>query len=273
MPRADEMRKKLIELGMSEEYVAKLTGKSLKEVCESKMMEDFSSILEDSSNDHEDSPLEDLQTLEDSIGVKYGSKDWTPWVLSQLEEDEMYNGNPKASGLRRVLESIADISSCGVKSFNVSPDGKVTVHYEIAAFFKLNTPVGFIGANNQIFEIADTFPQLYSGLADCDYVPTDTFGRHAAATAETKAYARALRNALCLSVCTSDEMMSTQQEKPSRPTSVTPVQVRMARMKLQQNSVEEEKAIKEYGLDKRLEDFTYDEMAEFVKFINKYQER
>jgi len=146
-------------------------------------------------------------TLEQAIGVKYGSPEWHEYVISQFTPDELVDGCPKCNGMRRVAgQVLGDITNSGATSYQVvNGDGGrcVVVNYSVTIDWKLDVPVGYTSFGS----IGGGGFRTFGGLADCTEDNT-IFGKHPAATAESKAEARALRKALCINVVTAEEKLT-----------------------------------------------------------------
>lgn len=124
----------------------------------------------------------------------YGSKDWDAYVMSQFTEDELIDGNPKCSGLRRVSRLLlGDILSSGPILVEAAKDvdgpGRATVVYQVT------------------FLWSDGSQRIFSDVADVWHGNTDDlFAAYPAATASTRAEARALRKALAISAVSAEEI-------------------------------------------------------------------
>jgi hypothetical protein len=111
------------------------------------------------------------------------------------------------SGLRRVAQLLlGDIVHSGAETVSVVPqeDGRaVTVNYKVVFAWKLD-----FGVNAVDLTRIDLERRTFMGMADCIENRDCMFARHPAATAETKAMARAFKTALCLNIVTADEKLS-----------------------------------------------------------------
>lgn len=113
---------------------------------------------------------------------------WNDWVIGQLREDEKDpEGNPNVDGLRRLVEFLlGDVVSSvptNVEGASNNNTNRATVaHVVTIAWMNKRDDLRSFGA------VAD----VYSGNTD------DEYARFAAATADTRAEARALRKALRL---------------------------------------------------------------------------
>lgn len=118
---------------------------------------------------------------------------WNDYVLTHFVSEELIDGHPNVSGLRRVARKLLGkiISSNVQQVFPVNGDGpgRATVVYEIR----------FIDSDGAIIS--------YSDVADVWDGNTDAlFMSYAVATAATRAEGRALRKALHLRVCAAEEL-------------------------------------------------------------------
>ena len=200
----DQLRTALLEAGLEPEVVASMRKGELKE----KLIELTSERLEFQleSLDEDD---DEVQTLQSTIGIKYASKEWNDYIIGMLDDSEQVDGYPKVNGLARVVNILGDVISSKPTQVIVTHGDmrSVTVAYEIQIEWKLDTPVGFgnLGYVPQI--------RTFGAVADCNEDLNNTFLKHAAAIAETKAYGRALRKALGLTIIAAEEMLSGSSEE------------------------------------------------------------
>lgn len=123
------------------------------------------------------------------------SLEWSPYVLSLLDESEMRDGRPLVHGLRRVSKILLGevLKSGPVQSFPAI-GGDVT---RAAVVYRV------------IFKLEDGSEVEYSDVADCSEDNADTLvALHPSATASTRAEARALRKALGLTCVSAEEITS-----------------------------------------------------------------
>lgn len=125
--------------------------------------------------------------------------EWTDFVMGHFIESELEKGNPKVGGLRRVSElligNIVGLYSDVVAGPNRENDHRAVV--TVRVIYALKDP------NNNLEEKHVTF----SGSADASYrnISPD-FAAYPVAMAETRAKARAYRNALGLDVVCAEEL-------------------------------------------------------------------
>lgn len=160
--------------------------------------------------EHEEKSVSQPNTLQEML-PKYGSKEWKDYVLGMLNPDEMSNGCPRMCGLRRVAQIVlGDIVFSGAQDVSVinQDDGRaVTVNYRFDIAWKLDFGM-------EISNFDSGMPvRTFMGIADCTENVDCLYARHPAATAETKAMARALKTALSINVLTADEQMSGHKGK------------------------------------------------------------
>lgn len=160
-------------------------------------------------------------TLEE-VYPKWGSPEWQKFVMGFFYPEELYDGYPKCFGLRRVArELLGDIIVSRISHMSVIPQvvidqsgsertsRAVTIAYELIINFKTELPVNvFFDINTVNLRNEKTF----TGVADCIEDTRSVFGRHPAASAETKAESRALKKALGLSILTAEEKISGYDE-------------------------------------------------------------
>lgn len=119
---------------------------------------------------------------------------WNEFVMGQFAKDELYNGNPKLNGLRRLTQKlVGKIVSSGPVTLNAAQDidhpGRASVIYrvEIIDFYGNNLFFSAVGGS-------------YLGNTN------DEYGVYPECMAENRAEARALRRALQLSNVSADEV-------------------------------------------------------------------
>jgi hypothetical protein len=124
-----------------------------------------------------------------------GTKEWTVYVLSLLEPEELENGRPVVDGLRRVAEElIGEI---------VDIDTALQAH-ENTKFSVSTAKVTFVKDDGQVVSFA--------GTADATVQNTPSpFNEHLPASSDTKAEGRALRRALRLNriICAEEKSPET----------------------------------------------------------------
>lgn len=146
-----------------------------------------------------------------------GDPGFQEYAMSLLEPHEVdHDGNPRYHGLRRLVEEL-----CG-------PIVGVRVN-TIEAPTKLNGFHATVEAELTVRWGGDEIMDLrvFGDVSDCYAGNTDAFyARHAAATAATKAKARACREALKFKGIASEEATSVPVEEAGLENLVTPAQVR-----------------------------------------------
>lgn len=125
------------------------------------------------------------------------SPKWTDYVMTHFIDSELENGNPKVGGLRRVTELL------------IGPIQMMTPHI-------VTTPTRDNGWRAVVEYTVEIQLSLEDGIArylsfggSADASPTNTDGIYAkypVAIAETRAKARALKNALGIEVVAADEL-------------------------------------------------------------------
>lgn len=199
----DELRTALLDMGESEAAVAAMKKSELQaRYNQLSNTMDFDFVAE---TNQQQKPAECLQDML----PKYGTPEWQTYVLSQFQEDELVDGCPKCNGMRRIAQLVLGdiIESKATQVFVTGGEQRaVTVCYEITFDWKLNRVVAFGNL------VSSGEYRVFGGLADCVEDST-IYGRHPAATAESKAEARALRKALALNVVTAEEKISGQDDE------------------------------------------------------------
>lgn len=199
--------------------------KSVKKQSKKAEANDSEEVVGGFSITYETEPANNAPTMEESIPStleevypKWGSPEWQKFVMGLFYPEELYDGYPKCFGLRRVAkELLGDIVASRVSHMSVIPQvvidqsgsertsRAVTIAYELIISWKVSLPI------NTYFDINEVDlrnEKIFTGVADCIEDTRSVFGRHPAASAETKAESRALKKALGLSILTAEEKIS-----------------------------------------------------------------
>jgi hypothetical protein len=125
----------------------------------------------------------------------YGSAEWSDYVMSHFERNELVEGNPICAGLRRVAELLlGDVIESGPEQVFPATDalgpGRATVLYKVA----------FNWMNSGEVRIWKDVADVWHGNTD------DLFCAHPVATASTRAEGRALRKALKVRCLAAEEL-------------------------------------------------------------------
>ena len=123
--------------------------------------------------------------------------EWSDYVLSHLTEDEKYDGHPKTDGVRRLVEKfigpITNVDTRVVQCPATDNHNRAVVNCSVT----LNP--GAMTANGDYW--------TYCGSADADLRNTDApFNQFPTAIAETRAFGRALRQALRIKTAVAEEL-------------------------------------------------------------------
>lgn len=129
-------------------------------------------------------PVDDVAIVEETVGPTWHDKNWTEYVISQLDENELRDGHPTVDGLRRITEVLVG-EILGVKSEVLQVP---TPENEHRATVKVSVTVANV---TSVYEI--------DGCADVWNRNTDAiYAKHPVATAESRAESRAYRRLLRL---------------------------------------------------------------------------
>lgn len=142
---------------------------------------------------------------------EYGTDDWDSYVMKQFKDEELRDGKPLCHGLRRITRKLlgATVFSGPTQVFPATEwdrPGRATVVYQVTLAWN-------DGTTRTFSDVAD----VWHGNTD------DPFCAHPAATASTRAEARALRKALAIKAVSAEEMTSKDVSsiiKSSMPDSV-----------------------------------------------------
>ena len=271
--KVDELRTALLDMGLSPDLVAASDKKTLQSLLTQELAKEEKFDLDPTSWES-DSKDENkvVSTLEEAIGVKYASPEWQQYIMGLFNPEELVDGCPKCNGLRRVANVVlGDILESSARTIAVLPsDGgrSVTIGYEILIDWKLNRPVGFFGKDS----FSHVEYRRFGGVADCSEDNT-VFGKHPAATAESKAESRALRKALALNVVTAEEKVTGADEelpKAGSKSNITGPLKEVIKAKAKAFNLDLNDSLKEFKKDATsLDELTMDQGRAFFDFIVK----
>lgn len=232
--KASQLRETLVRNGWTEEEAAGCTGKSnlvheiVKIAAEhgisaTDLVEGNVAPVEDVEKYIEDNDLvtefdlTDVEYEEDNLigddkpdgtAITYGHPLWSEHVIAQLSDEELINGNPTVSGLRRVAEILLGaVTFSGPIDVKVHyPEnpleiGRATVTYSITFAWAADNP--WLVEGPEMALPTRTFSAVagsYLGNTD------DMFSVYPEAIAETRAEGRALRKALGLKTVSHEEI-------------------------------------------------------------------
>ena len=199
--KVSEIREKLLGIGYTKEQVEAIKGKAnLVKTLEEEVYAylDFGS---DSSNGdfepNEDSQFVAIEATQDEeiIPPSISDPEWSDYVLSKFEYDEMVDGNPTVDGLRRITELLlGQVNSSSTEIVQVPTkenEGRATAIHTVSVIM----PNGDM--------------RTVSGSGDAWHKNTDMpYSKFPAAMAETRAEGRALRRLLQLKKVVAAEELS-----------------------------------------------------------------
>lgn len=188
---------------------------------------------------------------------------WTEFVLSQFDEDELYKGRPTTDGLRRIVRKLLGpiTRSVPVKVVPASAEneGRATVVWEIDILWAYDE------------DGLDPHTRTFGDVADVFHGNTKNgYDNFAAATAGTRAEGRALRKALQLKkVLAAEEVVDVSQETP---TVITSGQIAYMKLMCGRNKISLDKLVE--GLSKKekrkidsVNELTYSEAIRATRFL------
>lgn len=285
--------------------------KSVKKQSKKAETNDSEEVVGGFSITYETEPVNDAPTMEESppstleeVYPKWGSPEWQKFVMGFFHPEELYDGYPKCFGLRRVArELLGDIVVSRISHMSVIPQvvidqsgsertsRAVTIAYELVINFKTDLPVNvYFDMNNVNLRNEKTF----TGVADCIEDTRSVFGRHPAASAETKAESRALKKALGLSILTAEEKISgyddLEKSNTSQPEERTQVINKELKNFIEAKAKTFNKPLNEIVLDfaksnnrhdlvelynktKSISEFLREDGLALFAYVNKYQQR
>lgn len=166
-----------------------------------------------------------ISEITEKLPPAFNSLEWSDYVMSKFEDDELEDGRPIASGLIRVVQDlIGPIIDRKIISFtpaNSDNYHNATVHVRVKVLMN--------NESHPLYKIVDYIEQ--DGIAEVNLRNTPApFHLHPAASAFTKAEAQAIRKMLCLkNVVAADEVtpedlvLESEAFIPKQP--ITPEQI------------------------------------------------
>jgi hypothetical protein len=140
------------------------------------------------------------ESVEEEVEVVYSPSDpeWSEYVLDQMHDSELKQGNPTVDGLRRVTERVyGEIVSSTSDIFNYDTSRGVCTIKHTLSIQKYSTETIIV----------------VDGCVDVKFqnIP-HPFNQHLVSTADTRAEGKALRRALKLRVVTAEEVQQTSDD-------------------------------------------------------------
>ncbi len=213
----------------------------------------------------EDSPVANVEIKQEGEDIpEMSDVGWSDYVLRQLEDDEVYDGNPTTDGLRRIARKILGKVIYSAPDVVQAPNIMNDYHAVVKWVIKIQD------WEDDIIEFGDcsdfgryNAPVPKEGERAIDYA------RWASATAATKAEGRALRKALNLKRVIAAEEASSNTES-YLPSKITPGQINFIDMMCQRNNIN---VLKLIGLSKksnykRVEDMPYGAAIQMNKYLS-----
>ena len=148
---------------------------------------------------------EDGEHLQSESNPTIGSYEWSPYVIEQLKEDEMFDGNPTVDGLRRLVCLLLGTIIREASIIKQCP----TMDNEYRATVCCTIEVMTLGGYGPV--CVDGAADVYPGNTDKE------FAKFPVATAETRAAGRAFRKLLQLrKVVTAEEVCVSNDEDENK---------------------------------------------------------
>lgn len=214
----EELREKLVELGMTKDEALSLKGKSAV-----KDMIEKLEALKGANVDEVGKETEKVNSTSQEVEVKlpaapdYNSPEWEDYVLSLFTEKELAEGKyPKLNGLRRVagllLGEVIDSSPIDMVSQQpLDHNGRAAVTYRLVFLWKLG-----LSPASETFLGEDLPQRVFTAIGGSHAGNTDDIvAKYPEAIAETRAEVRAYRKALRLSVVGADEITRNDMKRSS----------------------------------------------------------
>lgn len=220
-----------------------------------------------------DDVFEDMEKTASEDCPRYGSAEWSDYVLSKLtaeEKDE--NGRPKCDGLRRVCHELFDVIESRPCGYEAVKDGGKITDVIVQWLFE------FVPRKTYVFTEGLTVPSVKIGaMASANELNVNKpFNKFLPAMADTRAESRAYKKGLLLNCVTSEEMQEPEVEEVG---AVTEGQLKMASIMMKNLNINKESFMKHHRKDISkskgpkllLENLTKAEMSKVNTILNRYQ--
>jgi hypothetical protein len=237
------------------------------------LLEEADDLFTGDEDDLVDAPLDHVAVTGIDSNLKLYPDDtpcptdpeWSDYVISRLTENEMFEGSPKVSGLRRVTELLmGDIMKSETLIMQCpSPDNerRATVVHRVT-----------VRDDEGDERVSEGAADVYSGNSD------RMFGNHPVALAETRAEGRALRRLLRLSssVVTAEEKIKPTEKFddffPVDTTKITDVQVTGFDIVGKRNDINLSKLLdKEFPKANNINELSNEEGIKLLNILSSYQ--
>jgi hypothetical protein len=222
----------------------------------------------------ENSVSDTVDYVDAELSPKFGSPEWSDYVMSQFTPEELDNGYPKVDGLRRVAQNLlGEIVFSGIQQVFPAADGssigRVTVVYAIEFAWSLGVELrhrditSFDYPLKRFSDVADA----WSGNAEYKYAV------HTASLAATKAEARVLRKALQIRTIAAEEMSTGNvSDVPSGDNeNISEKQYAVVQSKCDQLGIDMIKLAVSIGLENNPLKWTKGDGTKLISKINKIQ--
>lgn len=157
------------------------------------------------------------------------SPDWTPYVLSKLNPDEVYDGLPCYKGVVRVAEQLLGPVISTKVTVAQAPNVHNGNHSAVAVDMAVDHPAEFTWLGHRagrVINYADA-SDVFSGNGQDDFFPW----HHSLATCTTRTKSRVLRDALRLTVYLREELSEAQPGDANAEGYMNGVQARVIDLK------------------------------------------
>jgi len=229
-------------------------------------------MMVEENNEFED-VFEDVEKTVSEDCPRYGSAEWSDYVLSKLtaeEKDE--NGRPKCDGLRRVCHELFDVIESEPYGYRViENEGKIT---DVVVQWRLE----FVPRKTYVFTEGLKIPSVKIGaIASANELNVNKpFNKFLPAMADTRAESRAYKKGLLLNCVTSEEMQEPEVEEVGP---ATEGQLKMSSIMMKNLNISKDKFMKHHRKDISkakgpklvIENLTKAEMSKVNTIINRYQ--
>jgi hypothetical protein len=223
----------------------------------------------------------DIQPIEDSLfcpadGPEVEPKtpipsitdiEWTNYVLGEFKPEELYEGMPKANGLRRLVRKLIGPilkSKAKIKQVpSIDNEQRSTAEYTVVVLNRYQ-----LEENEEpyIIEFTDAADAWRGNL----WAQSEEYAKFPVAMASTRAEVRALRKALNLGVVAAEEISDQPIEESGFSGRITESQISKIDIKCEQLDIDF-MAFIGLGKYKRIEDVSSSTGISMFKLLNEYQ--
>lgn len=218
-------------------------------------------------------PMSVAESLAAEIVPDMADPEWDAYVMAQFVPEELVNGKPRVTGLRRVVRKLLGPIRSTESTVVAAPEYSRERYEDIGGWSPaiVETTLHLFWRRN-LDEDDHPHEAIFSDVAEVwrDTCPDPNFHRFMVSCAATRSEARALRKALQLRTCSADEMVEPVQAGEK---GIDDLQVRWINSACRDNDINVKKFVnggKSGNVFRRIGDVSNDVAAQMIAVLNGY---